>query len=271
MKRLLIVVLAVVVAFLTFTLQPAESQTKAGKEQKKVVLSLGSDSYIPKEKIEAELNIRFISEPQELLGDPELKDPKLKDISAIVISNVAFGSLPSEVRTQLADYVKSGGALYITGGTQSYGVGGYKEVAEIIPYTMRISTERRETDWIGAPHKQAVIKQPGHPIVAGVRFPLISLYNDMNPRSEASEIVYYEGGPFGGPTAKKNWYHSPLVAELRCGKGLVIGVAFDPAHPEMRAYGGVNWAEADTFTSNIIRYLVKSSQLGPPVAKPKKK
>jgi len=178
----------------------------------------------------------------EILTD--LGSRKLKEISVIVLANIAYGSLPGPVAQGLEAYVSEGGALLLTGGAQAFGSGGYQAVSTLIPFLLRSSS-----DWRATPFKPPLALQPGHPILAGVTFLSVGNLNDMNPRPGASEILRASGGQGSFP--------SPLIAEMGSGTGRVIGVAFD-----LNEFAGM--PERGLFVRNTLTYLLAASRLGPP-------
>jgi hypothetical protein len=201
----------------------------------RVILALGNASFIDPQAI-------LKATGAEVTQDPG-KTP-LKDVAVLVLADVPFGSLPQPVQGGLVEYVNSGGAVLITGGAQSFGSGGYKAVAPIIPFEIR-----SENDWRAVPFRSPVLVQPGHPILAGILgqgFITIGTLNDMNPRPGATEILQSPGG---------SSYMSPLITELGVGAGRVVGVAFDPN----RLTG---WDLRDLFVRNTLDYLLASSRLG---------
>ena len=201
----------------------------------RVILALGNASFIDAQAI-------LKATGAEVTQDPG-KAP-LKNVAVLVLADVPFGSLPQPMQGGLVEYVNSGGAVLITGGAQSFGSGGYKAIAQIIPFEIR-----SDNDWRAVPFRSPVPLQPGHPILAGIsgqRFFTIGTLNDMNPRPGAIEILQSPGG---------GSYISPLIAELGVGAGRVVGVAFDPN----RLTG---WDLRDLFVRNTLDYLLTSSRLG---------
>ena len=201
----------------------------------RVILALGNASFIDAQAI-------LKATGAEVTQDPG-KAP-LKDVAVLVLADVPFGSLPQPVQGGLVEYVNSGGAVLITGGAQSFGSGGYKVVASIIPFEIR-----SDGDWRAVPFRSPISVQPGHPILAGISgqgFFTIGTLNDMNPRPGATEILQSPGG---------GSFMSPLIAELGVGAGRVVGVAFDPN----RLTG---WDLRDLFVRNTLDYLLTSSRLG---------
>lgn len=201
----------------------------------RVILALGNASFIDAQAILKATGAEVTQDPGKAL---------LKNVAVLVLADVPFGSLPQPVQGGLVEYVNSGGAVLITGGAQSFGSGGYKAVAPIIPFEIR-----SDNDWRAVPFRQPTVLQPGHPIISGqasVTFGTIGTFNDMNPLPGASEILQYAGG---------RSYMSPLIAEVGVGAGRVVGFAFDPS----RLTG---WSDRDIFVQNTLNYLLASSRLG---------
>jgi uncharacterized membrane protein len=199
----------------------------------RVILALGNASFIDPQAILRGTGAEVTQAPG--------KTP-LKNVAVLVLSDISFGSLPQPVQGGLVEYVNSGGAVLITGGAQSFGSGGYKAVAQIIPFEIR-----SDNDWRAVPFRQPTLLQPDHPIIAGqVTFGPIGTFNDMNPRPGAIEILRSAGG---------GSYMSPLIAELGVGAGRVVGVAFD-------LNGLAGWDLRNLFVRNTLDYLLASSRLG---------
>ena len=177
----------------------------------------------------------------------------LKDVAVLVLANAPFASLPPSIQNELVNFVGGGGALLITGGAQSFGSGGYKAVAPIIPFELR-----SDSDWRFITFRHPVPLQPGHPILAGVTFITIGTVNDMNPRPGALEILQSAGGGgaglrSGGGRTGGGSYPYPLIAEVMVGAGRVIGIAFDLDDlPGMQS--------RDLFAQNTLTYLLATSR-----------
>jgi hypothetical protein len=202
----------------------------------RVILALGNASFMDAQAILKATGAEVTQDPGKV---------PLKDVAVLVLANVPFGSLPQPVQGDLVEYVNSGGAVLITGGAQSFGSGGYRAVAPIIPFEIR-----SDNDWRAFPFRSPVPLQLGHPILAGILgqgFITIGTLNDMNPRPGAIEILQSPGG--GGS------YMSPLIAELGVGAGRVLGFAFD-----VNRLG--EWSDRDAFVQNTLNYLLASSRLG---------
>ena len=177
----------------------------------------------------------------------------LKDVAALVLANTPFASLPPSIQDELVNFVGGGGTLLITGGAQSFGSGGYKAVAPIIPFEIR-----SDSDWRFITFRHPVPLQPGHPILAGVTFITIGTVNDMNPRPGALEILQSAGG--GGVGLRSGTgrtgggsYLYPLIAEVGVGSGLVVGIAFD-----LNDFAGMR--DRDLFVQNTLTYLLAASR-----------
>ena len=177
----------------------------------------------------------------------------LKDVAALVLANTPFASLPPSIQDELVNFVGEGGTLLITGGAQSFGSGGYKAVAPIIPFEIR-----SDSDWRFITFRPPVPLQPGHPILAGVTFITIGTVNDMNPRPGALEILQSAGG--GGVGLRSGTgrtgggsYLYPLIAEVGVGSGLVVGIAFD-----LNDFAGMR--DRDLFVQNTLTYLLAASR-----------
>jgi hypothetical protein len=173
-----------------------------------------------------------------------------------VLANTPFSSLPPSTQEDLVNFVGGGGALLITGGAQSFGSGGYKAVAPIIPFEIR-----SDNDWRFITFRPPVPLQSGHPILAGVTFITVGTINDMNPRPNAVEILQSAGGGGGagrtGPSRAGGGggggFLYPLVAEVGVGAGRVIGIAFD-----LNDFAGMR--DRDLFVQNTLTYLLATSR-----------
>ena len=216
----------------------------AAEPLSKLVLGLGDTSYLREDAVaEAGAALRT-----------ELGEFGLDEYSLLVLANVPLAAVPSAVREGLPEFLSKGGSLLLTGGSGAFGSGGYEAIAPILPFGLRGGA-----DWRANPFKPVLLLQPGHAIFAGVSFPTIGAFNDLNPRPGASELAQYQGG--GTVSGAK--FSSPLVAEAGFGPGSVVGVAFDLG-AEIR--GG--WGTGPQFVRNLVKYLVDRSPLVP---KPRKK
>ena len=192
---------------------------------------------------------------QQATGAAISHDPAtpLKDVAVLVLANTPFSSLPPSIQDELVNFVGGGGTLLITGGAQSFGSGGYKVVAPIIPFEIR-----SDSDWRFITFRPPVPLQPGHPILAGVTFITIGTVNDMNPRPGALEILQSPGGGAvglraGGGRTGGGSYMYPLIAEVGVGAGRVVGIAFD-----LNDLAGMR--DRDLFVQNTLTYLLATSR-----------
>jgi hypothetical protein len=214
----------------------------------RVILVLGNASFINPTSVQQATGAEVSQDPGTLLTD----------VAVLVLANTPFSSLPQSIQDGLADYVGAGGAVLITGGPQSFGSGGYKAVAPIIPFQMR-----SDSDWRFIAFRPPIALQPGHPILAGVSFITVGTVNDMNPRPDATEILQSAGGgtagslatPRGGGGGGGGTYIYPLICELAVGAGRVIGIAFD-----LNDFAGMR--DRDLFVQNTLTYLLAASRMG---------
>lgn len=208
-----------------------------------MILDLGSAAFLNPSAIQAATGVEVTS---------ELGDHPLKDFAVLVLADIAYPSLPGPVQEGLVEYVKSGGALLLTGGPQAFGSGGYQAVAEIVPFKIRSGS-----DWRPIPFRSPVPIQPDHPILAGVEFITVGAVNDLDPRPGAAEILQAAGGGSAGPTGHGGGgsYPYPLIAELRVGSGDVIGVAIN-----LNEFAGMR--DLGRFVQNTLQYLLSVSQMG---------
>ena len=63
---------------------------------------------------------------------PELE---LSDYKFVILNNIANNKLPVNFNQKISDFVLAGGSLMMTGGNQSFGLGGYQnsKIAELLP------------------------------------------------------------------------------------------------------------------------------------------
>ena len=223
----------------------------AAAQSSRMILALGNTAFLDPKSIQAATAAEVKTLPDKL---------QLKDFSVVVLANMAFPAMPGPVQEGLVQYVADGGALLITGGSQGFGSGGYQTVASIIPFQIRSNN-----DWRFTPYRPPVPIQPGHPILAGVNFITVGSLNDMNPRSDATEILQAAGGGSaaggavgGGGLRGGGSYPYPLIAELHVGAGTVIGMALD-----LNEFAGM--ADRDLFVRNTMAYLLSVSRIGPPI------
>ena len=223
----------------------------AAEHLPKLVLALGDTSYL-REDVVAEAGAALRT---------ELGEFGLDEYSLLVLANVPLAAVPSAVREGLPEFLSKGGSLLLTGGPGAFGSGGYEAIAPILPFGLRGGA-----DWRVNPFKPVLLLQTGHPIFAGVSFPTIGAFNDLNPRPGASELAQYQGGGVAAPGVGVGGgakFASPLIAEAAVGSGAVVGVAFDLG-AEIRG----SWGAGSQFVRNLVKYLVDRSPLVP---KPRKK
>jgi len=213
-----------------------------GGQSSRVILALGNASFIDPASVQQATGAD-VSQNSSL---------PLKNVAVLVLANTPFSSLPQPIQDGLVEHVGSGGALLITGGSQSFGSGGYKAISSILPFQIR-----SDSDWRFISFRPPVPLQPGHPILAGVTFLTVGTVNDMNPRPGATEILQSPGGgqaltPGGGAGGS---YLYPLIAEVAVGAGRVIGIAFD-----LNDFAGMR--DRDLFVRNTLAYLLATSRTG---------
>lgn len=213
----------------------------AAQAPKRLILSLGADGYLGPADVEGATGATLLK---------ALGRWKVTDLSVIVLSNLGFESLPGPLQAGLIEFLDQGGSLLMTGGPQSFGTGGYGEspIAGRLPFGIRAPK-----DWISRPFRLALPLRADHPILSGIRLPLVGNFNDMNPKGTATEIAQYAGGGF---------FLSPLIAE-HSGAGTVLGLAFDPNE----IVG--SWSDGPAFVRNTIQYLLDRSRILAPKAPPK--
>lgn len=203
----------------------------------RMILALGSTGWLNPADIQAATGA---------LVKQDMEQFKLQDFAVVVLGNIPFGSLPAPVQEGLVDYVGKGGTVLITGGSRSFGSGGYQAISSILPFMIR-----SESDWRNMPFRPPIALQPGHPILAGVTFATVGAVNDMNPRGDASEILRAAGGG----SAARGSFPYPLTAELATGRGRVIGIAMDLSD-------FASMPDLPLFVRNTMLYLSNASQVG---------
>ena len=241
MRRRAVLIVGIIV---TVGCLVSEAAAQAPRPSSPMILVLGNATWLNPSDIRAATGA---------VVKQELGNFQLKDFAVIVLANAAFTSLPGPVQQGLVEYVNIGGTLLLTGGSQSFGSGGYQAVAPIIPFEIRASG-----DWRPTPFRSPISIQPGHPILAGVEFLTVGAINDMNPRADASEILQAAGGgsAAGRITGRGGGsFPNPLIAEVGVGAGRVIGVAID-----LNDFAGMR--DRDLFVRNTIGYLLRTSRMG---------
>lgn len=217
------------------------------------ILSLGDDAYVAWSEVESSTGAVVSREPGET---------PLTSFSLIVLSNVAYDSLPDAVRDGLPDYLAGGGSLLITGGQRSYGSGGYAGTAigELLP--LRPTRD----DWLPHPFGPTLIFQPGHPILQDVVIPTMAFFNELDLRDDATEVAQYRkaskaafaggGDPGGAEIAGGGRRPMPLIAERSVGQGTILAIALD-----MTLTG--EWKDRNRFAQNCVEYLLQRSRIQP--------
>lgn len=232
----------VIVAMAFCALLGCATVTHAGQATP-MVLALGNAGFLNPASVEKATGAELSQNP----------DTPLKDVALLVLANISLSSLPQAIQDGLVPYVAGGGTLLITGGAQSFGSGGYKAVASLIPFQIR-----SDSDWRFISFRPPVPLQPGHPILAGVTFITVGMVNDMNPRPDATEILQSAGGgraATGAGGSGGGSFLYPLIAEVRVGSGRVIGMAFD-----LNDFAGMR--DRDLFVQNTLTYLFAASRVG---------
>ena len=288
MRRKELGFLAVVVAFLCLPGLAASAQVPAQppRGSERVILSLGNDGFVPKAAIQATTDARFQSDLAGLRF--------LDEVSVIVLADIPFAGLPAVLQSSLVKWVELGGSLLVTGGNNSFGLGGYAEtpLGGILPLVPR------GADRLGHGFSPTFVLQPNHPIFAGVTTTTMANFNETMLAGDATLLLEYRGASKGGvagsgmtgsgkgfgllgapgigvpggvgqggiPNTVIATINTeggiqgggrailPLVAERRQGQGLVVAIALD-----MNAAG--EWQDRDRLMANTIRYLLEQSKL----------
>lgn len=260
--------------------------TAFGQSREKIILSLGSDQFIPKAVIEAAVPARF---RRDLHG---LK--YLDEVSVIVLADIPYAQLPPVLQSSLVQWVELGGSLLVTGGNNSFGLGGYADtpVGGVLPLR---PDPRDRTEH---PFFPAYVLVENHPVLAGVTTTTMAIFNETSVTGDGILLLEYRGAskgavagggltgsgrPFGeagrgipggigqggipniqtGPINTEGGIQGggrrsfPLIGERRQGQGTVLAIALD-----MNATG--EWRDRDPFTMNVIRYLTSQSRLPAP-------
>lgn len=209
------------------------SLTASAAQESRLILALGDTGFLDPAAIQAATGGRVVR---------EMGGRKLKDVSAVILADVAYGALPPRVRDGLVAYVNAGGALLITGGPRSWGAGGYQALAPILPFKIL-----GRQDWGAVPFREPVPIYPGHPILTGVEFMPIGTVNWVEVAPGATEILRLAGSSHN--------YPQTLIAAKRSRAGEVLGMTFDPNRLSgMRDLG--------RFVGNVIASLLAASRLG---------
>src|SRR3990172_10304201 len=107
---------------------------QAPRPSSPMILALGSTSWLSASDIQAATGA---------LVKQDMEQFPLKDFAVIVLANVAFTGLPGPVQQGLVEYVNNGGAVLITGGSQSFGSGGGQGGAPLLPFQIPTTSHSR--------------------------------------------------------------------------------------------------------------------------------
>lgn len=168
------------------TPSPWTEQTPGIRNKPRIILSLGSDQFIPKGTIEAATGARFQSDLRGLRY--------LDEVSVIVLADVSYAQLPLVLQSNLVQWVALGGALLMTGGNSSFGLGGYTgtAVGSILPL-VPASADRTVHGF-----SPTYVLNQGHPIFAGVTTTTMANFNETALARDASLLLEYRGVSKGG-------------------------------------------------------------------------
>lgn len=267
-------------------LKPAPTM---GQGLPKLILSLGNDGYLPRRAVEEATG----AEVKKDLGGFELTD-----FSLVILSDIPYQGLPSEVQKGLVEFVQKGGSLLVTGGPNAYGSGGYTgtDIGAILPL------KPTRIDWLPHPFGPTFIIQPGHPILSSVTIITMAHFNELDLNSGAVEIAQYRAAPKAGASAGgMTGAGTPIggVTGTPPGTPTVpggVGIGVVPSPTGAGEAGGIqgggrrplplvaegrsgdgtiiaialdltqtgSWKDRDPFIFNTIKYLMERSKLGPP-------
>jgi hypothetical protein len=266
---------------------PVAGQTR---RTERVILSLGNDQFIPKAAIEAVTDARF---------QPDLRGLRfLDEVSVIVLADIAFGNLPPALQANLAAWVQLGGSLLVTGGNNSFGLGGYAEtpLAEILPL------RPTQNDRTGHGFSPVYILNEGHPLFAGVTPAPMAFFNETTVAGDGRLLLEYRGVSKGGMaaaglTGSGKAFRDPGIPGSSAGAGVPGGIGM-PGIPNtqivtIQTEGGIQgggrapmplvaerrqgkglvvaialdmnatgeWRDRETFAVNLIRYGLDQAKL----------
>jgi hypothetical protein len=152
----------------------------------RIILSLGSDQFIPKATIEGATEARFQS---------DLRGLKFLDqVSVIILADLPFNSLDPFLQNEIPHWVSLGGSLLVTGGNRSFGLGGYvgTSIGSILP--LLPDPRDKTVHSFGPP---LPIDQ-NHPALAGVSLVSMAVFNETQLAGDAALILQYRAGSKGG-------------------------------------------------------------------------
>ncbi|HYB72188.1 MAG TPA: hypothetical protein VED18_02355 [Candidatus Sulfotelmatobacter sp.] len=268
----------------------ATTPCPAQQTDQRIILSLGSDQFVPKAAIEGATGARIQSDFRGLRF--------LDEVSVIVLADIANGQLPAFLQSSLPEWVGMGGSLLVTGGNSAFGLGGYAgtPIGELLPL------RPFERDRTGHGFSPTYIVAPAHPVMAGVTTSTMADFNETSLAGDATLLLEYRGVSKGGASAAgmtgsgKGFSDPgipgssagagvpggigmggipnnvigtinteggiqgggrgifPLIAERRQGGGTVLAIALD-----MNATG--QWPDRSALILNAVRYLLDQSKL----------
>jgi len=166
---------------------PAAGQSLAQRTER-IILSLGNDQFIPKAAIEATTDARFQSDLRGLRF--------LDEVSVIVLADLPYDRLPAPLQANLAAWVELGGSLLVTGGNNSFGLGGYGEtpLGEISPL------RPIKGDKTGHSFSPVFVLSEGHPLFAGVTTAPMAFFNETTLVGDGRLLLEYRGAGKAGFT-----------------------------------------------------------------------
>jgi hypothetical protein len=268
----------------------ATTPCPAQQTDERIILSLGSDQFVPKAAIEATTGARIQSDFRGLRF--------LDEVSVIVLADIAYGQLPAFLQSRLPEWVGMGGSLLVTGGNSAFGLGGYAGT----PAGALLPLQPMEGDKTGHGFSPTYVVAQGHPVLEGVTTSTMANFNETILAGDATLLLEYRGASKGGASAAgmtgsgKSFTNPaipgasagagvpggigmggipntvigginteggiqgggrpifPLIAERRQGGGTVLAIALD-----MNATG--QWADRSALVLNAVRYLLDQSKL----------
>lgn len=167
---------------------PALAQAPAGIPQgsERIILSLGKDAFIPKGVIEATADVKFQADLAGLRF--------LDEVSVIILADIPFGQLPPVLQSSLGRWVELGGSLLVTGGNNSFGLGGYADT----PLGALLPLIPRSPDRLGHGFSPTLVLQPSHPIFSGVTTTTMANFNETTLAGDATLLLEYRGASKAG-------------------------------------------------------------------------
>ncbi len=165
---------------------PGLAQTTGQQSGSRIILSFGNDQFIPKAAIEAVTGARFQSDFRGLRF--------LDEASVIVLADIAFGQLPPLLQSSVVQWVELGGTLLVTGGSSSFGFGGYAGT----PLGSLLPLLAGNSDKLGHGFSPTYVLSPGHPLFAGVTTTTMANFNETTLAGDAGLLLEYRGVSKGG-------------------------------------------------------------------------